>query len=220
MSIVAIFVAESCTAYTRFFYCYAKYRCTRQYGRISNRTGHQNRTDLVFLSFLPTRDQQDAERIITLYFSLSPSPPSTSYSMSPMDIPTSPSLRQQSPSCAFPSWPRRSSLESNQNQEDAPATSFISDDDLFPCVFDDAEQDCSPVATPSASRSPSASSMMVQQFQVVDTAALMKELIAQHQLEMNAQPKKERRRRRSESSRKSRSGSSNKYMSPILEVGE
>jgi len=150
-----------------------------------------------------------------MYFSFSPSPPSTSYTIAPMDIPATSSSRPQSPSCAYPSWPRRSSLSSNSSCEDH-ATSFISNDDLedlFPCVFDEAEQDCTPPVTPFATRSPQASSAVHQEQVVVDTGALMRELIAEEKA------KKERKRRRSGSSRKSRSGTS-KHMSPILEAGE
>ena len=151
-----------------------------------------------------------------MYFSFSPSPPSTSYTTMPMDIPSK-STRPQSPSssCAFPSWPRRSSLSSNEDKEELRATSFISDDDLedlFPCVFDDREQDYTPVVTPS--RTPEAQV-------VVDCGELMRDLIAQEKA------KKERRARRrssSSSSKKSRSSSgsssSSKRMSPIQEVGE
>jgi hypothetical protein len=101
-------------------------------------------------------------------------------------------------------------LSSNSTTEER-ATSFISDDDLedlFPCVFDDSEHDCTPPATPFANRSPD-----VQAQVVVDTGALMRELIAQEKA------KKERKqRRRSGSSRKPHSGT--KHMSPILEAGE
>jgi len=145
-----------------------------------------------------------------MYFSFSPSPPSTSYTTAPMDIPSTSSSRPQSPSCAYPSWPRRSSLSSNSSTEER-ATSFISDDDLedlFPLVFDDSEHDCTPPTTPFANRSPD-----IQAQVVVDTGALMRDLIAQEKA------KRERKsRRRSGSSKKSRSGT--KHMSPILEAGE
>ena len=150
-----------------------------------------------------------------MYFSFSPSPPSTSYSTTPMDIPTSSRTRTQSPSCAYPSWPRRSSLSSSESgcEEQAPVSSYISDDDLlFPCVFEDAE--CTPLATPQSNRSPTATSMMPEAQVVVDTGALMRQLIAEEKA------KRERKRRGSRSSRKSRSGSSGKQMSPIQEVGE
>ena len=147
-----------------------------------------------------------------MYFSFSPSPPSTSYTTMPMDIPSK-STRPQSPSssCAFPSWPRRSSLSSNEDKDELRATSFISNDDLedlFPCVFDEREQDCTPVVTPS--RTPEAQV-------VVDCGELMRDLIAQEK----AKKERRARRRSSSSSKKSRSGSgSSKRMSPIQEVGE
>jgi len=137
-----------------------------------------------------------------------------------MDISTSSSTRPQTPTCAYPSWPRRSSLNECRDAEEA--TSYISDDDIFPCVFDDSETDCAPVITPSASRSVSPSYMM-REVQVVDNRALMRELLAQQQQrqqqqQQQQQTKKERRRRSSGSSRKLRSA--NKPMSPIQEVGE
>jgi hypothetical protein len=147
-----------------------------------------------------------------MYFSYSPSP-NSSYATAPMEIPSTSSSRPASPSCAYPSWPRRSSLSSDSSTEER-ATSYISDDDLedlFPCVFDDAAQDCTPPITPFATRSPEASAAM--HHVVVDTGALMRQLIAEEKA------KKERKqRRRSGSSRKSRSVP--KQMSPILEVGE
>lgn len=157
-----------------------------------------------------------------MYFSFSPSPPSTSYSTMgysavPMDIPSSSSSRPQSPSCAYPSWPRRSSLSSNSCCEDEPQSSsfIISDEELFPCVFDETEQDCTPPITPSSSRSPASPNMMCEARIVVDNGSLMRQLVAEEKA------KKERRRRKSSSSRKSRSGSAtSKHMSPILEVVE
>jgi hypothetical protein len=150
-----------------------------------------------------------------MYFSFSPSPPSTSYSTSPMEIPSSSSSRPQSPSCAYPSWPRRASLSSNSSHEDEDSRSssfIISDEELFPLVFDDADRDCTPPATPNSSRSPASPSRMCDI--VVDNGSLMRELMAQEKT------KKERRRRKSSSSKKSRSGSGSKHMSPILEVVE
>jgi hypothetical protein len=150
-----------------------------------------------------------------MYFSFSPSPPSTSYSSSPMEIPSSSSSRPQSPSCAYPSWPRRASLSSNSSHEDEDSRSssfIISDEELFPLVFDDTDRDCTPPTTPNSSRSPASPSRMCDI--VVDNGSLMRELMAQEKT------KKERRRRKSASSKKSRSGSGSKHMSPILEVVE
>lgn len=57
----------------------------------------------------------------------------------PMEIPTSSYLSHNyntayTASCAFPSWPQRSSLTDSHEQR---ATSYLSDDDLFP--FDDSD---------------------------------------------------------------------------------
>jgi len=147
-----------------------------------------------------------------MYFSYSPaSSPTSSYSIAPMEIPSSSSSRPQSPSCAYPSWPRRASLSSNSSHGDEDSSSFIiSDEELFPLVFDDADRDCTPPQTPYSSRSPASPSRMCDI--VVDNGSLMRELMTQEKT------KKERRRRKSTSSKKSRSSS--KHMSPILEVVE
>ncbi len=153
----------------------------------------------------------------TMHFSFSPSPPSTSYSASPMDIPSLSRSRIEALSCAYPSWPRRSSLSSDSGSGyQGPVDSYISDDDLvFPSVFDDA--DYTPLPTPhsNCARSPAALVAITPEPQVVvDTAAVMRHLIAEERA------RRERKHRGSRSSRKSRSSSSGKPMSPITEVGE
>lgn len=144
------------------------------------------------------------------------------YATSPMEIPSSSHSRPQSPSCAYPSWPRRASLSSNSSSSSSEeddryhqSSSFIiSDEELFPDVFDDA--DCTPPATPHShsSRSPASPSMLCDM--VVENGSFMRQLMVEEKT------KKERRRRKSSSSsKKSRSGSgTSKHMSPILEVGE
>ena len=163
--------------------------------------------------FLPERNSLQSRRSgKIMHFSYSPSPPSTSYSTSAMDIPSSSRTRTQSPSCAYPSWPRRSSLSSTEcsSEDQAQVSSYISDDDLlFPCVFEDAEY--TPLTTPRSNRSPASTNMMPEAQVVADTGALMRQLIAEEKA------KRERKRR---GTRKSRSGSSGKPMSPIREVGE
>jgi len=177
--------------------------------------------------FHPQEKNPSSERNIStstiMYFSYSPaSSPVTSYTTAPMEIPSSSTRSQQSSSsCAYPSWPRRSSLSSNSSSssadEEAPASSYISDDDLFPSVFDDNEGDCTPLHSPNAGRSPSASmSRMCEQQIVVDNGALMRELMAQHAREQALKKDKKRRR-----SRKSSNGTTaSKRMSPIPEAGE
>jgi hypothetical protein len=154
-----------------------------------------------------------------MYFTFSPSPTRSSYSTSPLDMPaTSSSPPPQSPSCAYPSWPRRTSLSSpsgssSSEERDAP-TSYISDDDLYPAVFDDAEPDCSPAATPYDQRSPVAAPAVLQPQVVVDTGALMRELLA----EEKARRKEKKRYSRHANSRKLRSGSLPRHMTPIREA--
>lgn len=144
-----------------------------------------------------------------MYFSHSPSAPSTSYaSASPMEIPASSS--RSSPSCAYPSWPRRSSLSSNSSDDsDYRNHSFvISDEELFGDVFED-----SPVSTPASERSQSPVSPMLREPRfVVETGSLMREVVRQE--------KARRKRSASSSSKKSRRGSKTKSMSPIQEAVE
>ena len=147
-----------------------------------------------------------------MYFSYSPSPPSTSYSTSTMDIPsTSSSSRPLSPSCAYPSWPQGASLSSRGCGPSQSTSFIISDEELFPTVFDDTE-DCTPPMTPNVSRSPASPSAMYEPRIVVDHGSLMRDLLAQEK----SKKEKSRRRKSSCSSKKSRSGS-NKQMSPIIE---
>ena len=64
---------------------------------------------------------------------------------SPMDITPSPfSSRGADASCAFPSWPRRSSLCESDAQEER-ATSYLSDEDLF--LSDPFEDDARSVSS-------------------------------------------------------------------------
>jgi hypothetical protein len=153
-----------------------------------------------------------------MHFPFSPSPSRSSYTTTPIDLPSSSGSRPQSPSCAYPSWPRRSSLSSNASSDDHsdPASSFISDDDLlFPPVFDDNDPDCTPIASPYATRSPGEPAGAQHQV-FVDTQALMRELIKEEKAKKEKE--KKRRSRGSGGSRKSRSSSGGKHMSPIQEA--
>ncbi|KAK7415011.1 hypothetical protein QQZ08_012463 [Neonectria magnoliae] len=67
----------------------------------------------------------------------------------PMDI-TSRSLSAHDSTCAFPSWPRRSSL-SESDREERP-TSYLSDDDLF--LSDPFDDDTRSVSSTGSSSSP------------------------------------------------------------------
>jgi len=149
-----------------------------------------------------------------MYFTSSPmaSPASSIYSSYSMSSTSSSSCdsRPQSPNCAYPSWPRRSSLSGGVTEE---PTSFISDDDLFPDVFDDNESDCTPIASPC--RSPPQTSM--REAEIISFTTIREMLAMQKQLE--GEKKKRKRRSSSSSSRKSKTGHA-KTMSTIQEVGE
>ncbi|KAH8156081.1 hypothetical protein CIB48_g12166 [Xylaria polymorpha] len=122
-------------------------------------------------------------------------------------------------SCAFPSWPQRSSLMDSAREERA--TSYLSDDDLFPCdpVGDDAHSISSGSSTASASPFVTEEELLEIQRQKM---AMQREAI-KHLLN-----EKERRRQQYKRTRKG-SGSSKKstspkskqdQMAPITEAGE
>jgi hypothetical protein len=147
------------------------------------------------------------------------SPRSTSYlTASPMDIPTS----SRSTTCAYPSWPRRSSLSSTSSDSESyhNHSFIISDEELF--ASDDVFED-SPASTPASdlSRSPAMNSLstpyvaearsyMEEARYVVESGSLMREVVREE--------KARRKRSVSVNSKKSRRGS--KKMGTIKEVVE
>jgi hypothetical protein len=76
----------------------------------------------------------------------------------PMDI-TSSNLRAHDANCAFPSWPRRSSLSESDHRQER-ATSFLSDDDLF--LSDPFEDDLHSLASSSTNTSNASSPCPVE----------------------------------------------------------
>lgn len=72
----------------------------------------------------------------------------------PMDInPNRSYSRPQDASCAFPSWPRRASLSDSTGYEQR-ATSYLSDEDLFPAEFEsDYHSDAHSVSSATSSNS-------------------------------------------------------------------
>jgi len=151
-----------------------------------------------------------------MYFGISPSSSSfgsscsTTSAMS-IDIKRSNSSDPTSPSCAFPSWPRRSSLSGIAEEP----TSFISDDDLFPSVFDDESGDCSPLASPHRGTSPTATT---RNGEVISGSVLRHLLALQQQQNQCYLPSTKSKKKRS--SKKSRASSVTKPMSVIAEVTE
>lgn len=125
--------------------------------------------------------------------------------------------------CAFPSWPRRSSLSESEHEERA--TSFLSDDDLFLCdPFDDNSSisSSSTASSPNAIASPPRLSEEELLEMEQQRMAMQREYVRQVMLE------KERRRQASKKSRRPSSGASSKKsskvklssMAPICEIGE
>jgi hypothetical protein len=145
---------------------------------------------------------------------ISVSPRSTSYATaSPMDIPTS----SHSTTCAYPSWPRRSSL-SGSDSEYHNHSFVISDEELFGSEFED-----SAASTPASdlSRSPAMTNLsspyvaesrsyMEEARYVVESGSMMREVVRQE--------KARRKRSVSVNSKKARRGS--KKMGTIKEVVE
>ncbi|GAO13309.1 uncharacterized protein UV8b_00718 [Ustilaginoidea virens] len=85
-----------------------------------------------------------------MYGSYGSSYSSMSTMSAPLDIPFN-SIRSRDSSCAFPSWPRRSSLSDSEHEEPR-ATSYLSDDDLF--LSDSCDDDNRSVSSYSSSSSP------------------------------------------------------------------
>jgi hypothetical protein len=120
----------------------------------------------------------------------------------PMDIsPSKLSTRSQSATCAFPSWPRRSSL-SESSHEERP-TSYLSDEDLFPS--DPFEDDAHSVSS-AGSNSPSPFQSPPQQISEAELLRMRRERDA-HQREVVRFLVGEKERRRQAAKKSRRSGS-------------
>lgn len=140
----------------------------------------------------------------------------------PMDITSGSYLSHHSQyhaSCAFPSWPQRSSL--GEATHDDRATSYLSDDDLFPCdVEDDAHSVSSAGSTGPTSPFLSDEEVLEMQRQQM---ALQREAALKYVLsekERRRQQSKRQRRSSSSSSSKKNSKSKSSSLGPITESGE
>ena len=133
-----------------------------------------------------------------------------------MDIRSSGSLHSQDASCAFPSWPRRTSLDGSDRER---PTAFLSDDDLF--LGDPFDDDLASLPSSSASSSavssPQAQLTGEQILQMEMQRAAAMQQYQQHQREYaaatrHAAGEKERRRqvRRAASKKASHTSSSSK----------
>ncbi|KAK4154273.1 hypothetical protein C8A00DRAFT_14592 [Chaetomidium leptoderma] len=118
---------------------------------------------------------------------------------SPMDIaPRSSSRRGPDPECAYPSWPRRSSLGEGDSYERA--TSYITDDELFMDVFDDDTSSVSSQGSASPAHSPAAPVLTEAEF-----LQLQREQLAyQREMRRIALAEKEVRRRQAEQDQQKR----------------
>lgn len=113
----------------------------------------------------------------------------------PMDITSSNNIRTHDASCAFPSWPRRSSLSDSEHEEPR-ATSFLSDDDLFLSdAFDDDVRSVSSTSSTSSTSSPAAAAVSPPRISEEELLRMERERVTM-QREYIRQVKQEKERRR------------------------
>ncbi|KAI2632108.1 hypothetical protein GGR54DRAFT_18250 [Hypoxylon sp. NC1633] len=145
---------------------------------------------------------------------------SMSSASQPLEIPSS-SYLSHNPSyhtsCAFPSWPQRSSL--NESTHEERATSYLSDDDLFPCYGSEDDSHSVSSAGSTTPTSPTANEVDLLQMQR-EQMAMQREAI---KFLLN---EKERRRQQLKRQRRSSSGSKKSpnpkpaHLDAIAETGE
>ncbi|KAK3989781.1 hypothetical protein QBC44DRAFT_77588 [Cladorrhinum sp. PSN332] len=145
----------------------------------------------------------------------------TSYSSStasPMDIKPSPfSSRGPDASCAFPSWPRRSTLSDDDDCYEERVSSYLSDEDLLftPETYEDdssSNASASPIHSPPIQQFPSEAELLeLQRQKMAYQREMMKVIIAEKE-----QRKRQALKRRSGSSKKSKSTKTS-AMTPIAE---
>ncbi|KAK0635149.1 hypothetical protein B0T17DRAFT_480745 [Bombardia bombarda] len=160
-------------------------------------------------------------------YSYSPYNSYSSYSSmsSPMDIAPSPfSSRGADASCAFPSWPRRSSLSESDATEER-ATSFLSDEDLFPQdVFEDDLHSISSSGTVSPLQSPpmpdktEAQLLEMRREQAAYQREVVRFLVNEKEKRKQAAAKRGRRSSSGSSSSKKSPKSKLSAMTPIAEA--
>jgi hypothetical protein len=146
---------------------------------------------------------------------------SMSSSSQPFDIAPSSYLSRDAAyhaSCAFPSWPQRSSLMDSTHE--ARASSYLSDDDLYP-VDSNSSDDSHSISSGSSTAS---ASPFVTEEELLE--AQRQKLALQREAIKYVLNEKERRRQQAKRSRRSSGGSSKKSsskhdpMAPITEAGE
>ncbi|KAK4101528.1 hypothetical protein N658DRAFT_425855 [Parathielavia hyrcaniae] len=135
---------------------------------------------------------------------------------SPMDIAPRPSSRRgPDPECAFPSWPRRSSL--GEGDSEYRATSYITDDELFMDVFDDdacsvsSQGSASPVHSPPAAPViTEADFLQMQREQLAYQREMRRIVLAEKELRRRQAEQEQQQRRRPGPKRRTGSASSSK----------
>ncbi|KAK4162221.1 hypothetical protein QBC43DRAFT_79948 [Cladorrhinum sp. PSN259] len=141
----------------------------------------------------------------------------SSATASPMDIKPSPfSSGGADASCAFPSWPRRSTLSDDYDCYEERVSSYLSDEDLLftPEVYEDdssSNASASPVHSPVQHFPSEAELLEMQRQKMAYQREMMKVIIAEKE-----QRKRQALKRRSGSSKKSKSTKS-ATMTPIAE---
>ncbi|KAI2611112.1 uncharacterized protein GGS25DRAFT_481437 [Hypoxylon fragiforme] len=139
-------------------------------------------------------------------------------SSQPMDIPRSSYLSHNSTyqsSCAFPSWPQRSSLTDAHEER---ATSYLSDDDLFPC---DLSDDAHSISSSSGSTTPTSIAREVDLLQLQrEQMAMQREAVKFLLKEKESRRQAAKKQRRSSSSKKSPKSSKAAHLDVITEGGE
>ncbi|KAI3323919.1 hypothetical protein HD806DRAFT_78033 [Xylariaceae sp. AK1471] len=141
----------------------------------------------------------------------------------PLDITPSSYLSRDAgyhASCAFPSWPQRSSLMDSAREERA--TSYLSDDDLFPVdpLTDDAHSISSGSSTASASPFVTEEELMELQRQKMAMQRKAIEYILSEKERRRQQHKRQRRSSGGSSSKKNSEKAKHDQMAPITEAGE
>ena len=128
-----------------------------------------------------------------------------------MDIaPRSSSRRGPDPECAYPSWPRRSSLGEGESEERA--TSYITDDELFMDVFEDdacsvssSQGSASPAHSPAAPVLTEAEFLQLQREQLAYQREMRKIVLAEKEMRRR-QAEQDQQRRRPGPKKRSSSG--------------
>lgn len=149
---------------------------------------------------------------------------SMSYS-SPIDIKPRGAYNDYSQnSCAFPSWPRRTSLSGDDGQQRA--TSYLSDDELFPTDIDD---DVRSITSASSTASPVSQNLHITEEELMEMERqrierqreYVKYLISEKERRRQA-ARKQRRSSGTSGSSSSKKSPKDKFvtMAPIVEAGE